>query len=168
MKSYRQCKECTLDVKQDNMHGSILTPEDRGIENMDPKVGSSLSPGSLQGTPEDHSSCCSECCAIGCHESCLGHRSPYKGSSASGIASGFGVMKQAFRNSVRLSRRIRIRTSAGGSRETETEEVAELETPSSWGVGGPVGLGLPGKMNPQGFWGEQLGYSRSCSREENR
>jgi hypothetical protein len=62
-------------------------------------------------------------------------------------------MKHVFRNSMRLSRRIRIRTSAGGSHETETEEVAELETPMSWEMGGPVSLGLPSKMSPANFWG---------------
>ena len=70
----------------------------------------------------------------------------------SGFAGSLGVVKEAFRNSMRLSRRIRIRTSAGGSRETETEEVAELETPMSWETGGPVSLGLPSKMTPQSFW----------------
>jgi hypothetical protein len=62
-------------------------------------------------------------------------------------------MKEVFRDSMRLSRRIRIRKSAGGSRETETEEVAELETPMSWEMGGPVSLGLPSKIDPQDFWG---------------
>lgn len=62
-------------------------------------------------------------------------------------------MKEAFRNSMKLSRRTRTRTSAGGSQETETEEVAELETPTPWEMGGPVSLGLPCKMGPQTFWG---------------
>jgi hypothetical protein len=62
-------------------------------------------------------------------------------------------MKEVFRDSMRFSRRIQIRTSAGGSHETETEEVAELETPMSWEMGGPVTLGPPSKIDVQDFWG---------------
>jgi hypothetical protein len=74
------------------------------------------------------------------------------GGSASGSAGSFGAMKQIFRNSMRLSRRIRVRTSVGGSCETEAEEVAELETPMSWEVSGPVSLGMHRKTGPPNSW----------------
>jgi hypothetical protein len=157
MKISRQCKESSLDGKRHNMHGSIPTQENRGTENIHPKVDSSFTSGLSPGTPEDHFSCCSECCAVGCHDSCLGHRSRSDGGPAPGFASGLGATKEAFRNSIRLRRRTCIRTSAGGSRETETEEVAELETPMSWEMSGPVSLGLRTKPDPHDLWGPSSG-----------
>lgn len=167
----RKCPSClnsfAAGARRANKAGFIRTRGDhlavveREGENVDPQqVDLSVTSGFLQGPtgtdiPDDHSRCCPECCAVGCHGSCLGHRSPpSRNGTSSGLADG---TKAAFRNSMRLSRRIRVRTSAGGSRETETEEVAELETPmDSWEteVGGPDCLGLPPSvMAPREFWG---------------
>ncbi|KAF7509618.1 hypothetical protein GJ744_007656 [Endocarpon pusillum] len=147
-----RCQESSLGDKRLNTHGFTHTRGSPLEENIDPQVDLSCTSGFLQGTRADHAGCCPECCVVGCHGSCLGHRSPSVDGSASGLAGSFGAVKEAFRNSMKLSRRTRTRTSAGGSQETETEEVAELETPTPWEMGGPVSLGLPCKMGPQTFW----------------
>lgn len=158
VESCRNCREASLDTKPHDMHGFIPIQQKHGAENMHPTVDLSLASGFLQGAAsENHSSCCSECCAVGCHGSCLGHRSPLTSGPTSGSTRGLHAMNEPFRNSIRLSRRIRIRTSAGGSQETETEEVAELDTPMSWEMSGPVSLGLPAKASPQAFWASGSG-----------
>jgi hypothetical protein len=152
-KNCPHCKNCALGVSQHDMDGSIHRQGNHLAENVDPRTDLSLASGFLQGTPEDHSGCCPDCCAVGCHGSCLGHRSPSMIGPTSGVAGSLGAIKDSFRNSMRFSRRTRVRTSAGGLRETETEEFAELETPMSWEVNGPVSLGLPSKISPESFWG---------------
>lgn len=148
-----RCQESSLGDHRLNTHGFTRTRGSPLEENIDPQVDLSCTSGFLQGARADHAGCCPECCVVGCHGSCLGHRSPSVDGSASGLVGSLGAVKEAFRNSMKLSRRTRTRTSAGGSQETETEEVAELETPTPWEMGGPVSLGLPCKMGSQTFWG---------------
>ena len=137
------CCESYVDAKQHSMHGSTRMQDEVFGENVGSYVDLSSTSGFLRGqAPSDHSPCCPDCCAIGCHGSCLGHRSPPTTPTAK-MSYGLGTMKQVFRNSMRLSRRTRTRTSAGGSQETESEETAELETPLAWEDSIPINLGLP-------------------------
>lgn len=151
-KTCLHCQNPSSDANLHTIHGFTHTQENLLAENIDPQVDLGSTSGSVPDIPENHSGCCPECCIIGCHGSCLGHRTAFVGGSASGSAGSFGAMKQVFRNSFRLSRRIRVRTSVGGSCETEAEEVAELEAPMSWEVSGPVSLGMPRKTGPPNFW----------------
>ena len=163
METCARCQESSLGDDRLNTHGFTYTQRRPLEENIDPQVDLSCTSGFLQGTRADHSGCCPECCVVGCHGSCLGHRSPSVDGSASGLVGSLGAAKEAFRNSMKLSRKIRTRTSAGGSQETETEEVAELETPTPWEMGGPVSLGLPCKMDPQSFWGGGGGHAKDSN-----
>ena len=145
-------QDSSVKDQRHDMDGFTRRQGNKLTENIDPQADLSYTSGFLQDTPKDHSGCCAECCVVGCHGSCLGHRSPSMTVAASGFAGALGAMKEGFRNSMRLSRRIRVRTSAGGSRETETEEIAELDTPMCWEIPGPVSLGLPSNMEPPDFW----------------
>lgn len=156
-----RCEESSLGAVKHQNHSPSPTKGIRQAANVDSQVDLSIASGFLAGTWEDHSGCCGECCAVGCHGSCLGHRSPSTTKSGSGFLNNLGAVKEAVRNSMRLSRRIRVRTSAGGSHETETEEVAELETPMSWEIGGPVSLGMSSETYPDHFWGDAGGRSQT-------
>lgn len=137
----RNCPYCQgppLGARQHDMHGTMHTQGDLLAENIKPHGVSSMTAGFRHDEAEDHSGC-SDCCVVGFHGSCPGHRPPSRTGSTSGFAGTLGAMKGAFRNSIRFNRRIRTRTSAGGSQEVETEEVAELETPMSWKMSRPVG-----------------------------
>lgn len=136
------------------MQWSAQTQEIPLAGNTDPQVESNITHGFSQDMAEDHSGCCSKCCVVGSHGSCLGHGYPPRKGTAGGFAGYLDATKEAFRNSMRLSRRMRTRTSVGGSHETETEEVAELETPMPWKISGAVSFSTASEMDAQNFCAE--------------
>ena len=150
VKSYPNCNGHCSAAGLRNTDGSPHAPKDRPMENTDTQLGKAYDSKFVTSERGDHDSCCPECCAIGCHRSCLGHKSP-SGATVNGygVVGNLSAVKQAFRNSVRLNRRIRVRTGAGGAHETEAEETAELETPMLWGVRGRVGPQLSTSQDRQ-------------------
>lgn len=141
------CRTSSQDAKPHNIDRVTPKREYPLRKSANAPVDLSSTSGFLQGAEDDHSSCCPRCCVMGCHGSCLGHRCQSATASTSGWERTLNAMKSSFRDSMRLSKRVRVRTSAGGSQETETEEVAELETPTLWEVGGPVSLGIPSRIS---------------------
>ena len=94
-------------------------------------------PADMPGTVEfsgwqngDHSGCCTECCALGCHEGCLGHpQTPAAGVSVVQVDYNgeLNLQRKALRDSLRFRR---VRKNLDGSIDTEALEVTELETPT--------------------------------------